>query len=73
MAAIVIGVSHMPGVGFAVAKKLAAEGLKVGIVGRQKERLDRAKDAIEESVPGAQIAIAIADATVGEVCTECVH
>ena len=67
MAAIVIGVSHVPGVGFAVAKKFCQQGYKVGIVGRQAERLEKAKEAITEAVPGAQVATAIADATVGEV------
>ena len=38
MSAVIVGVSFKPGIGYSVAKRLAKEGLKVGIVGRQKVR-----------------------------------
>jgi len=63
MAAIVIGVSNVPGIGFAVAKKMAAEGLKVGIIGRQLGKLEAAKAAILKEVPSAVVSCETADAT----------
>lgn len=61
--AVVVGVSHAPGVGYAVAKRFAQGGLAVGIVGRQQARLDECKKQIEASVPGAKVTVAVADAT----------
>eukprot|EP00965_Chrysotila_dentata_P202395 6181099-Pleurochrysis_carterae.AAC.1 len=37
--AIIIGVSYMPGLGHAIAKRFAEGGLSVGIIGRNAERL----------------------------------
>lgn len=45
--AIIVGVSSLPGLGHSIAKKFAMEGMKVGIVGRRAERLERAKNDIE--------------------------
>lgn len=65
-AAVVVGVSHMPGIGFAVAKRFAQEGLAVGMVGRQQDRLDAAVAAIQSAVEGASVACCAADTTDGE-------
>ena len=62
-AAVVVGVSHMPGLGFAISKRFAQGGLKVGIIGRSKERLDAVKAEIEATVPGSEVACAVADAS----------
>merc|ERR1711879_791870 len=62
-AAIVVGVSNSPGLGFAIAKRFAQGGLAVGIVGRQAERLDDCKRQIEEAVPGAVVVAVPGDAT----------
>ena len=62
-AAVVVGVSHMPGLGFAISKRFAQGGLKVGIIGRSKERLDAVKSEIEATVPGSEVACAVADAS----------
>ena len=63
---VVVGVSHMPGLGFAVAKKFASSGHAVGMIGRQQDRLDACKAAILEAVPSAQVLGACADATDAE-------
>mmetsp|Transcript_14930 Transcript_14930/g.56679 ORF Transcript_14930/g.56679 Transcript_14930/m.56679 type:complete len:241 (-) Transcript_14930:4028-4750(-) len=63
MSAIVVGVSYAPGIGYAVAKRFAQAGLKVGIVGRQQPRLEEAKKLIEDAVEGATVAIATGDVT----------
>ena len=62
-AAVVVGVSHMPGLGFAISKRFAQGGLKVGIIGRSKERLDAVKADIEATVPGSEVACEVADAS----------
>ncbi len=62
-AAVVVGVSHMPGLGFAISKRFAQGGLKVGIIGRSKERLDAVKAEIEATVPGSEVVCAVADAS----------
>lgn len=62
-AAVVVGVSYEPGLGFAVAKRFAEGGLAVGIVGRQPERLEECKRKILESVPNAIVTAVAADAT----------
>ena len=49
------GVSRRPGLGFAVAKRFAAGGMKVGIVGRQRDRLDACRREILAAVPGADV------------------
>ena len=62
-AAVVVGVSNRPGLGFAVAKRFAAGGMKVGIVGRQSDRLDACRREILAAVPGADVECVAADAT----------
>ena len=62
-AVVIVGVSHMPGLGFAIAKKFALSGHAVGMIGRQQERLDACRAAILEAVPAAQVLGAVADAT----------
>lgn len=63
MSALVLGVSHVPGVGHAVARRFALGGLKVGIMGRQIAKLEESKAAIISDVPGAQISCAAVDCT----------
>jgi len=60
---IVVGVSYEPGIGFAVAKRFAAEGMKVGMIGRQASRLTAASASIKDSIPGACVDTSVADAT----------
>eukprot|EP00930_Biecheleria_cincta_P056155 TRINITY_DN42323_c0_g1_i1.p1 TRINITY_DN42323_c0_g1~~TRINITY_DN42323_c0_g1_i1.p1 ORF type:complete len:345 (+),score=59.87 TRINITY_DN42323_c0_g1_i1:46-1080(+) len=60
---IVVGVSHVPGIGFAVAKRFAAEGMTVGLIGRQSGCLADASAQIRGAVPNAQVETAVADAT----------
>ncbi|KAL1521816.1 hypothetical protein AB1Y20_021467 [Prymnesium parvum] len=62
-AVVVVGVSNAPGLGYAIAKRFAQGGMNVGIVGRQKERLEECKAAILKEVPGAQVVCSAADAT----------
>ncbi len=62
MSAVVIGVSHQPGIGFAVAKRFALEGLRVGIVGRQREKLEQCAASIAAACPGAVVRGEAADA-----------
>mmetsp|Transcript_14961 Transcript_14961/g.31724 ORF Transcript_14961/g.31724 Transcript_14961/m.31724 type:complete len:209 (+) Transcript_14961:91-717(+) len=47
--AIIIGVSYMPGLGHAIAKRFAEGGLSVGIIGRNAERLKAVQEDIEAS------------------------
>lgn len=63
MAVVVVGVSHVPGVGYSVAQRFAYEGMKVGLVGRHPEKLQEAKEYILEAVPEAQVLYAKADPT----------
>ena len=65
-AAVIVGVSYKPGLGFAVAKRFAAGGMKVGIIGRQKDKLEACKAGILAEVPSAQVECVVADATVKE-------
>jgi NAD(P)-dependent dehydrogenase (short-subunit alcohol dehydrogenase family) len=62
-AAVVVGVSNSPGLGFAIAKRFAEGGHSVGIIGRTQERLDACKSEILAAVPGANIICISADAT----------
>ena len=62
-AAVLVGVSYSPGLGNAIAKRFAEGGLKVGIIGRQPERLEACKRDILQAVPGAEIECVAADAT----------
>ena len=62
-AAVVVGVSNRPGLGFAVAKRFAAGGMKVGIVGRQPDRLDECRRDILTAVPGAEVECVECEAT----------
>lgn len=61
--AVVVGVSHSPGIGSSVAKRFAEGGMKVGIIGRQSARLEEVKREILEAVPEADIVCAPCDAT----------
>lgn len=67
-AVVIVGVSYAPGLGFAIAKRFAKEGLAVGMVGRQQERLEACKSEILKEVPDAQVNFAMADATDPEQC-----
>ena len=61
--AVVVGVSHTPGIGSAVAKRFAEGGMRVGIIGRQPARLEEVKAEILKAVPDADIVCAPCDAT----------
>lgn len=52
---VIVGVSHSPGLGFAIARKFAREGHAVGILGRHEERLEACKAQILEEISTAQI------------------
>jgi NAD(P)-dependent dehydrogenase (short-subunit alcohol dehydrogenase family) len=54
------------GIGFAIAKGLAAEGAHVFINGRKSESVDKAIARIRQEVPGAQVEGVAADATTAE-------
>jgi len=58
-----VGVSHSPGLGYAIAKRFCEGGLAVGIIGRQSARLEECKTQILEAVPGAAVTAVTADAT----------
>ena len=62
-AAVVVGVSHKPGLGFAVAKRFAEGGMPVGIVGRQQDKLDECRMAILAEYPTANVIAVRADCT----------
>ena len=62
-AVVVVGVSHSPGLGYAIAKRFCEGGLAVGIIGRQSARLEECKTQILEAVPGAAVTAVTADAT----------
>ena len=59
MHAIVTGATN--GIGEAIARRLASEGLAVTLVGRSDERLQAARERIEAAVPGADLALERAD------------
>lgn len=50
------------GIGFAVARKLAADGAAVVVKGRSRDRVERTLARIAEAVPGAGIDGVAADA-----------
>ncbi len=52
------------GIGVAAAQLLAASGMDLWIVGRDRDRADAAKDAIRASVPNADVRVALADFSV---------
>lgn len=60
---IVVGVSHVPGIGFAAAKRFAKEGMSVGIIGRQANCLADVTAKIRDAVPDAHVEAVVADAT----------
>lgn len=62
-AAVVVGVSHRPGLGYAIAQRFAEGGMKVGIIGRQEEALKACKAAILAEVPSATVDFCVCDAT----------
>jgi len=57
--ALVTGASK--GIGFAIARRLAAEGCRLALVSRDEGRLEAARSAIRAEAPGADIAILAAD------------
>ena len=62
-AVVIVGVSHNPGMGYAVAERFAAGGMNVGIIGRNSEALANCKNSIVSAVPGADVEFVAADAT----------
>ena len=67
-AAVVVGVSNRPGLGYAVAERFAAGGMKVGIIGRNPDALADCKTAILANNPGADVEFIAADATDPAAC-----
>ncbi len=59
MRAVVTGSTN--GIGEAIARRLASEGLTVTLVGRSDERLQAARKRIESAVPGADLVLERAD------------
>lgn len=59
MSAVVTGATN--GIGEAIARRLASEGLTVTLVGRSDERLRAARERIESAVPGADLVLERAD------------
>ena len=59
MRAVVTGASN--GIGEAIARRLAGEGLTVTLVGRSDERLRAAGERIDAAVPGADVFLERAD------------
>ena len=59
MHAVVTGATN--GIGEAIARRLASEGLTVTLVGRSDERLQAARERIEAAVPGADLVLERAD------------
>jgi NAD(P)-dependent dehydrogenase (short-subunit alcohol dehydrogenase family) len=59
MHAVVTGSTN--GIGEAIARRLAGEGLTVTLVGRSQERLRAARERIESAVPGADLILERAD------------
>lgn len=49
------------GIGFAIARALAAEGAEVLVNGRDPGRVDAAIDALRREIPGARLQAAVAD------------
>jgi NAD(P)-dependent dehydrogenase (short-subunit alcohol dehydrogenase family) len=59
--AVVTGATS--GIGEAIARSLAAQGLAVTMVGRSQERLEGARRRIHTAMPGADLATELADLT----------
>ncbi len=59
MRAVVTGATN--GIGEAIARRLAGEGLTVTLVGRTNERLQAARERIDAAVPGADLVLERAD------------
>ena len=55
MRAVVTGATS--GIGEAIARRLAGEGLTVTLVGRSDERLQAARERIDSAVPGADLVL----------------
>src|SRR5712692_5668012 len=60
------------GIGLEIARKLAVEGAKVIITGRNKAKLDQTVDSIRAS-DGARVNDVLADASTEEGATALVH
>jgi NAD(P)-dependent dehydrogenase (short-subunit alcohol dehydrogenase family) len=56
--------ASVSGIGLATAQGLCARGASVWINGRRPERINAAKKAIEERVPGARVMTMLADVAV---------
>jgi short-subunit dehydrogenase len=69
--AVITGASS--GIGWALAKELAGQGAKVGLVARRLEKLEALAVEIRTAVPGANIATAAADVAVREQALEAIH
>ncbi|KAJ1451038.1 short-chain dehydrogenase/reductase SDR [Pelagophyceae sp. CCMP2097] len=65
---VVCGVSHKPGLGYAIARRFAAGGYKVGIIGRTESRLSAICEAIHADVAGSDVKYVVADATDAAQC-----
>jgi 3-dehydrosphinganine reductase len=59
--ALVFGGSE--GIGLAVAERMSMRGMAVGIVSRNAGKLEAAKERLERHASGAEVALAVADAT----------
>ena len=69
-AAVIVGVSHKPGIGAAVAQRFAEGGMRVGIIGRQSDKLEEVKRDILKACPAADIVCAPCDATDPTACAK---
>ena len=58
------------GIGFAIARHLAREGVTVVITGRTQERVDCALKALRSEIPGAKITGVAADLATGPTRSE---
>ena len=57
---VVVITGGSSGIGLAVAKKLALQGANLVIIGREKEKLDRARAVLEEAAQGQSLVLTFA-------------